>query len=240
MGSVKKRRKKQSVTTRIRTILRRRMLAGVLVIVPLGITAFVLHFLYGFTAGRLTPVVKRLFDPMPEYAVPVASMTILFLAVYLVGLIASVVVGRRIIGLFEGLLVRIPLVRTVYGASKQMVQTLSFQGEGKHFKSVVFIDFPRAGMKSLAFVTGRVLLEDADTGTTTEYLKVFVPTTPNPTSGYFELVPPDAVTESGITVEEAATFVMSGGFVAPASLKGPSGTLSLGVSGSGRGDEPPC
>lgn len=240
MNTGRKHRKKKSVVVRARSILRRRLLSGILVIVPLGITAFVLNFLYGFTAGRLTPLVKQVFDPMPEYAVPVASLTILFLAVYLMGLIASVVVGRQIIGLFEGLLVRIPLVRTVYGASKQMVQTLSFQGEGEHIKSVVFIDFPHAGMKALAFVTGRVVLEDADTGTTTEYYKAFVPTTPNPTSGYFELIPPDDITESDITVEEAVTFVMSGGLVAPDSLKKRSGTLSIGASGPGRGAEPKC
>ncbi len=214
----KKRRKKKSIAARVQVILRRRMLSGILILMPLSVTVFVLNFLYGFTAGRLTPVVKRMFDPMPEYAVPAASILVLFLSVYLVGLVASVVVGRRLIGVFEALLVRIPLVRTVYGASKQMVQTLSFQGEGEHFKSAVIIDFPHAGMKSLAFVTGKIFLEDVDTGMATEYFKVFVPTTPNPTSGYLEMVQPSDITESNISVEDAVKFVMSGGLVAPESL----------------------
>ncbi len=199
-------------------IIRRRIVSGLLVVVPLGLTAFILRFLYNLTAGRLTPITKRLFDPLPEYVVPVASIVFLVLVVYSVGLVASVVVGRRLIGLIEAIIQRIPLVKTVYGASKQVVQTLSFNDGSANFESVVVVDFPRPGMKAIAFVTGRSWLEDAIDGTVREHFRVFVPTTPNPTSGYFEMVPTDAVDNPGISVEEAVKMIMSGGLVTPDSF----------------------
>jgi uncharacterized membrane protein len=213
MSPSKKQARKKRLSVRFRATLRRRLLSGLLVVVPLGVTLYVLHFLYAFTAGRLTPIIRDLSGPLPDYAVPLASVAVLVVAVYLIGLVANVVVGRKVIALFEAILARIPLVKTIYGASKQIVQTLSFQNGDENFKAVVFVDFPRPGMKALGFVTGTIDIEGEG-----EHYKVFVPTTPNPTSGYFEIVPKDRASEADISVEEAVKFVMSGGLLAPESL----------------------
>jgi uncharacterized membrane protein len=205
-----------------KSILRRRMISGFLVIIPLGLTIFILRFLYDLTAGQLEPMIKVLFQPLPEYAVPLVSFTFLFFLTYSIGLVASVVIGRKLIGIGESILERIPLVKTVYGASKQVVQTISFQDDASNYKSVVIIDFPMEGMKSLAFVTGKMRIEDKKDGTMRDHYRMFVPTTPNPTSGYLEFVPVDKTELSGISVEEALKTIMSAGLVMPESLGPPS------------------
>jgi len=215
MSTARKRRKKKSLKIRFRSIVRRRLVSGLLVVIPLGLTAFILRFLYDLTAGRLTPAIRRLFGPLPDYVFPVVSILVLFGVLYAIGLIAGAVLGRKLIGLAEAILQRIPLVKTVYGASKQVVQTLSFKDGSSNFESVVVVDFPRPGMKAIAFVTGRMLIEDAHDGSVREHYRMFVPTTPNPTSGYFEIVSTDAVENPGMSVEEAVKMVMSGGLITP-------------------------
>ncbi len=202
----------------LKRLIRRRMISGLLVVIPLGLTVFILRFLYDLTAGRMEPVIRMLFEPLPEYILPAASLLFLTAIIYGAGLAANLVIGKKCIAAAEALLDRIPLVKTVYGASKQVVQTVSLQDEEASFKSVVIVDFPMPGMKSLAFVTGRVRLQDDASDTFREHYRVFVPTTPNPTSGYLEFVPVDEAEASGITVEEALKTVMSAGLVMPESL----------------------
>ncbi len=215
MSTARKHRKKKSLKIRFRSIIRRRLVSGLLVVIPLGLTAFILRFLYDLTAGRLTPAIRRLFGPLPDYVFPVVSILVLLGVLYAIGLIAGAVLGRKLIGLAEAILQRIPLVKTVYGASKQVVQTLSFKDAGSNFESVVVVDFPRPGMKAIAFVTGRMLIEAAHDASVREHYRIFVPTTPNPTSGYFEIVSTDAVENPGMSVEEAVKMVMSGGLLTP-------------------------
>lgn len=212
-ASTKKKNKKRTFGAQVRRLLRARILSGLLIIVPLGITLFVINFLYEFTAGRLTPLIRRLSGPLPAYVVPLVSILVLVLFFYFLGLITSVVVGRKLVNIMEAVIQRIPFVKSIYGASKQIVLSLSLQDEQSGFESVVFIDFPYQGMKSLAFVTGRVEVDGEG-----EHLKVFVPTTPNPTSGYFELVPPENALPADISVEDAVALVMSGGIVTPDNL----------------------
>jgi uncharacterized membrane protein len=219
MSNVRKPREKRSLKVRFRSIVRRRLISGLLVVIPIGLTAFILRFLYDLTAGQLTPVIRRIVHPLPDYVIQVVSMVVLLLVLYGTGLVASAVVGRRLIGLVEAVLQRIPLVKTVYGASKQVVQTLSFKDASTNFESVVIVDFPRPGMKAIAFVTGRMLIEDGQDGRVTECYRTFVPTTPNPTSGYFEIVPVDSVSNAGVSVEDAVKMVMSGGLITPDSFQ---------------------
>lgn len=236
MSETKKQRKKKSLRARFRSVIRRRLVSGLLVVVPLGLTAFIVQFLYDLTAGRLSPVIRPLFNPLPDYVIPGVSILFMVVVLYGVGLVASVVLGKQLIGLVEAILRRIPLVKTVYGASKQVVETLSFQDGSSNFESVVVVDFPKPGMKSIAFVTGRVTLEDVIDGSIQEHYRVFVPTTPNPTSGYFELVPADAVENPGISVEEAVKMVMSGGLVTPDSFDmQPIAPAAHGESDNGEG-----
>ena len=211
MNKKPKQRRKRT----LKSILRRRMVSGLLVIIPVGLTIFILRFLYQLTAGQLTPLMRPLFRTLPDYVVPAASIILLLILTYGIGLVARVFIGRKLIGLLETVLENIPMVKTVYGASKQVVQTLSLQDDASQFKSIVIIDFPRPGMKAFAFVTGKIYFRDAETGALRQHYRVFVPTTPNPTSGYLEFVPADEVEPCGISTEDAVKSIISAGLVMP-------------------------
>jgi len=212
-----KRRKKRT----LKAIIRRRIVSGLLVVVPVGLTIFILRFLYQLTAGQLTPMMRPLFRTLPDYAVPAASILLLLLLTYAIGVLARVFIGRKIIGLLDLVLENIPLVKTVYGASKQVVQTLSLQDDASQFKSIVLVDFPRKGMKAFAFVTGKIEFKDEETGVVRPHYRVFVPTTPNPTSGYLEFVPVDEVEPCGISTEDAVKSIISAGLVMPEEIGAP-------------------
>jgi len=215
-------RKKQSY----KKLARKRLLSGLLVIVPAGLTVYILSFLYDLTAGRLAPAMRPFFGTLPNSIVTTLALLVLLLVTYGVGLVASAVAGRTLIGLAEAVLDRIPLVKTVYGASKQLVHTLSLGDDTTKFRSVVLVDFPRPGMKALGFVTGTIRLREGESGPPRDYYRVFVTTTPNPTSGYLEFVPVEEAEPAGISVEDALKALISGGLVMPETLGG-------GVGGGG-------
>lgn len=211
-----KREKKKKLTLwgQLKQLLRTRMLSGFLLIVPVGITVFVINFLYEFTVGRITPITERFLGHLPSFTVPAISIFLFIGVLYVVGIIATAMVGRRIIGLAEGIIQRIPLVATVYGASKQIVETVSFQDTGSNMKAAVFIEFPCKGMKAIGFLTGKMRTSDGR-----EFYKVFVPTTPNISVGLFQLCAPEDVYRCGLSVEEALKMLVSMGIIAPDNLQ---------------------
>ena len=131
---------------------------------------------------------------------------------YVLGEIATAVAGRRLLGAFDYLMARIPVVQSIYGAARQLVT--SFQTKPGSSQRVVLIEFPSPEMKTVGLVTR--IFNDADTGE--EIAAVYVPTTPNPTSGYMELVPTSRLIMLDWTINEAMTFIMSGGAAAPPKL----------------------
>ncbi len=140
-------------------------------------------------------------------------MVIVLAALYLLGLATNIVLGRRIVMLFEAILRRLPLIQPIYGAVKRLVEVL--QQQPKDVKRVVLINFPSSEMKTVGLVTQT--LKDAETGET--LVAVYVPTTPNPTSGYLEIVPLAGVTPTDWSLDDAMTFVISGGAVAPPEVR---------------------
>lgn len=207
---------------------RNRLISGVLILVPFVITLMVLLWLFGFLRRILNPIVTYLFfslekagyiDPVllrgpgPSWFIRaglfVLSLLFLLTIVYLVGAIGQVVVGRRIVGLFESILLKVPVAKNIYAAVRQVVDVIAMQPRSA-FQSVVIIDFPRPGYKSLAFMTGRTISADGK-----EYRRVFIPTTPNPTTGFMEIVPLEEVIETDLTIEEGFKMIMSGGLVCP-------------------------
>lgn len=189
------------------------MASGLVVLIPLVVTVAVIRFLFDFTSGILLPVVDPAVDDWPAGARAALSLGILLVVVYLLGLVATHVVGRRVLALGEGVVLRLPFVKVIYSVSKQVVA--AFQGEkSRAFKSVVFIEFPREGMRSVGFSTGQVVMEDGSIWAT-----VFVPTTPNPTTGFLQIVPVDAVVRTDFTVEEGIKMVMSLGALVPADIE---------------------
>lgn len=208
-----KRRKQISMWQRFRRDMRMRLVSGLLVIVPLGVTAFALGFLYDLTAGRLAPHIEQWCGPMPEYVVMGISVLAFLGGVYLVGLIATFLLGRQLIAFAETFIQRIPVVKTVYTASKQVVEGFSPQTGDAASREAILIDFPAPGMRAVGFLTGRVRLPDGR-----EYVKVFVPTTPNVTVGLFQIVALHEAYHCNLTAEEAIKMILSAGIVAPSRL----------------------
>ena len=132
--------------------------------------------------------------------------------ILLVGSMAQRVFGQRLLRWFEAMVARIPLANTIYGSARKLLDILQTSPDGT--QRVVLVDFPHTEMKSVGFVT-RVVREH---GTGRELAAVYVPTTPNPTSGYLEIVPVDKITPTDWTVDQAMSFIISGGAVAPESI----------------------
>lgn len=166
-----------------------------------------LHFL------RQNHLVRELPQNYVEYMITAATILCLLLLVYFVGALARYVTGRRLLSLGEQIILQIPFARTIYTAVKQIATAVS-RSENKMFNSVALIEYPRPGVYSLAFLTGTIR-DSAGAA----FCKVFIPTTPNFTSGYFELVPCKDVHETTLTVEEAFKMILSIGIISPDILK---------------------
>jgi uncharacterized membrane protein len=216
---------KPSVWTMIKRNVRNRLVSGMLLLVPFGVTLLVMRWLFDWMAGFLKPSVRSLMFGLTEHpaikpvphiyvnvVVSIISIAVLLVLLYLVGAIGHFVAGRRIISAGEGLVLRIPLVRTIYSATKQVVRAISLPDQAA-FKSVVLVEFPRPGFKAIGFLTGHI--QDS---AGRKFCKVFIPTTPNPTTGFFEIVPPEDVVAANMTTEEAFKIIISGGILAPDSF----------------------
>jgi uncharacterized membrane protein len=204
---------------------KRYLLSGILILVPFTVTLLVVLWLFRRIQNLISPLIAHVLSlvaDLPELgAVPstflkalVFIITILMLLAifYLIGVVGTRVLGKRLIALVEGLIKRIPLAGALYGASKQVVE--AFGGTDKPaYKSVVLVEFPRTGCKALGFLTGFVELNE-----NTRYAKVIIPTAPNPTTGFFELFPADQIEEVNVTMEEAFKMILSVGLVSPDNL----------------------
>jgi uncharacterized membrane protein len=209
--------------------VKRFVLTGLLTFLPLWVTWLVFKFVFGVLAGLGAPMatlVRRALGlAAPDAAsaldhgwtLALMALVLTVLALYLLGWVATRVVGKRVIDGFDNLLTRIPLVQTIYGGTKKLMAVLQQKPSG--VQRVVLIDFPRPGMKVAGFVT-RVMTEQ---GSGREMAAVYIPTTPNPTGGYLVVVPVDELTPTDWTMDQAMAFIISGGAVAPDTLPaGPS------------------
>jgi len=206
---------------RKRPTLQRLFLTGVLTLLPLWLTWIVVKFVFVLLSDTsrplTTPLLARLALAWPRLLgwldQPWVQNAIALLATLLVILVAGVlahrVFGQRLLGWFESLIARIPFASTIYGSARQLLDILQTKPDGT--QRVVLIDFPHDQMKSIGFVT-RVLKEH---GTGRELAAVYVPTTPNPTSGYLEIVPVERITPTDWSVDQAMSFIISGGAVSP-------------------------
>ena len=194
--------------------LRRYLVAGLLVWLPLGATFFVIQLLVGWMDQSLLLLPER-FRPetLLGFNIPGLGVVLSLLILLLTGLVAANLFGRKLVELWEQLLSRIPLVRSVYSAVKQLVETM-FADNGNSFRKVVLVEFPRRGIWTLAFLTNdeQGVVQQA---TGREVISVYVPTTPNPTGGYFVLVPVEDVREIDLSVDEGLKLLLSMGAVNP-------------------------
>ncbi len=206
--------------------LRRYLVAGLLVWIPLGVTIFILKVLIGLMDNslRLIPEAYRP-ETLLGFAIPGLGTILTILIVLITGLLAANLVGRTMVGLWESVLERIPVVRSVYSATKNFAEIV-FSDSGQSFKKVLLIEYPRKGIYSLAFQTATNLGEVQ--GRTGEpVVCTFVPTTPNPTSGYIIIVPRKDVIELDMEIDEALKMIISLGVVVPSWRRDQIGELPL-------------
>ena len=196
----------------LRTSLKRHFLTGLLVITPIWGTVLVLKTLFVTVDGILGNLLAKLVPP--DYYVPGLGILTLFLLIFFTGLLATNFIGGQIVRLWEEFLHRVPVVRGIYSTLKSMMDILSFQQREK-YNRVVLIQFPKDGHYCFAFVTG-VTQGQVQEISPDPLLNVYVPTSPNPTSGYFLLVPEKDVTPLDMSVEEAMKLIVSGGLYSPA------------------------
>jgi len=194
------------------SILRKRLTTGLVVIVPVGVTLFVLRILYRFTSGIMAPVVRRSFENLHPFAVSLLSVLVLVMLLYLIGLVAANLLGHRLIAWSERLFARVPIAGTIYSATKQVIETIG-SSDRSALKAVVMVEFPHKGSFTIGFLTGTIVDERG-----CDLAKIIVPTSPNPATGFLMLVPQADVRELGMSVEEAIKLVVSGGIIAPERL----------------------
>jgi len=188
------------------------MASGVVALVPLVITIYALRVLFGFTVGILLPVIDPAVADWPLFWRATLSLGVLVVAIYLLGEIATHVVGRRVLEYAESLLLRVPIVKVIYRISKQVASTFS-RPNSRAFKEVVLVEFPRPGLQAVGFLTGTFSAQDGSDRHT-----VFIPTTPNPTTGFLQIVSERDVTRTNFSVEDAFKMIMSLGALPPAQL----------------------
>lgn len=203
----------------------RYLLIGFFTVAPLWVTWLVLDFVFSLLARTGAPLLRGAAHAIRPFAESVAdwllnptvqyllAALVTLVGLYFIGLVTSMVVGRQLINLMERVLARLPLVQTIYGATKRFLETL--REPPVSGQRVVLISFPSPEMKAVGFVTK--VMRDPDTGRS--LAAVYVPTSPNPTSGYIEIVPLDDVVQTDWSVEEAMSFVMTGGTNAPEGLR---------------------
>jgi uncharacterized membrane protein len=201
--------------------IQRYLLTGLLTVFPLWLTWVVFEFVLLQLSKLGAPIVDALMLGLVKVFPPlerildmgslrfVLAVVLTLLSLYGLGWLANRVVGKRLLSAVDALIDRIPLVKAIYGGTKKLLSVLQTKPDGA--QRVVLIDFPHRQMKVLGFVT-RVIREE---GTGRELAAVYVPTTPNPTSGYLEIVPVEFLTPTDWTVDQAMAFIISGGAVSP-------------------------
>ncbi|MGE0255630.1 MAG: DUF502 domain-containing protein [Alphaproteobacteria bacterium] len=195
--------------------LRRWFFAGILVTAPIGITVYLTWLVLAFVDARVTPLIPGVYNPNTylPIGIPGLGLIILLIVVTLIGAVATMLVGRTLVGWSEQIVVRMPVVRSIYSATKQIVETIVAQ-KSNAFREVVMFEYPRPGTWALGFVTGITEGEIQDL-TEDEVINVFLPTTPNPTSGYLLFVPRKQLVRLSMSVEEGIKMIISGGIVTP-------------------------
>jgi uncharacterized membrane protein len=194
------------------TYLRRYLVAGLLVWLPLGASYFVVSLLVDWMDRSLLllPQAYRP-DSLLGFHIPGLGVVLSLLILFITGVVAANLFGRRLVKLWEALVSHIPLVRSVYSAVKQLVETM-FADNGKSFRKVVLVEFPRRGLWTLAFLTneeGGPIQEALGR----DLVSVYIPTTPNPTGGYFVLIPKEEVRELEMSVDDGLKILLSMGAV---------------------------
>ena len=198
--------RKKVLIVRLRDIF----LTGLFVFIPIAITIWIVVWLLAFVNNLVLPILRYIM-PIPN--IPGIGLLITLVLIFIIGLIAQNYFGKKVISLWDSIINRIPIVRSIYLAVKQLMENLFNQkGKGK-FKETVLVEFPRKGMYSIGFIANKTEVDGEI------YYLVYVPTAPNPTSGYTVFVKEDDVIHTDMSVEDATKIILSGGIVSRDNIK---------------------
>lgn len=208
-------KKRRKYTPKRPTTFRQKMVTGLLVTIPMFLTYLVLKLLFDVLDGPFSDLVHRFIRiGFPNVRrIPGLGLVSLILLIYTMGALASNMLGKRLLSLGEKIINRLPLVKNVYQASKQLTSAIAMQDK-ESFQRVVFVEYPKEHSYAIAFVT-KDFVDDSGQ----PLVAVFLPTTPNPTSGFILLIPKSKVIATNISVEEGIKLVMSGGMVGSRHLR---------------------
>jgi uncharacterized membrane protein len=189
-----------SITQNIRS----KLFAGIATAIPLFLTYFLLKFLFQTLDDMSTPILDKFGIEIPGLGI------LLTLAlIFSLGALVTNFLGRKIFDLGEKIVKRVPIVNTIYSTLKQITDTFT-KGTSETFEGAVYIQYPRQGLWTMAFISGQSKTKDG-----VAYYHLFVPTTPNPTSGFFLMIPQSDAVPTGMSVEEGLKTIISGGMLAP-------------------------
>ncbi|MED5451513.1 MAG: DUF502 domain-containing protein [Candidatus Neomarinimicrobiota bacterium] len=193
--------------------IKKSFFAGIIVIIPIGLTVYVLRAVFDMSlavGGKIAEPLKRIVDdafPGFDLLASISGLLLVILTLIIIGFLARNVAGRRVVQWIDNLFKRIPLISMVYTTTKQIIESFS-GGRENSFSKVVFVEYPRKGVWTLGFVT-----KETKNDNNQKFYNLFVPTTPNPTSGFFLIIPIDDVKETDINVEEGFQMIVSSGMV---------------------------
>jgi uncharacterized membrane protein len=198
----------------LRAILKRYFLTGLLVLIPISLCIYIVKIVITL-ADRFLRFLPPSYNPGTyiPFHIPGFGIILTVAVIFFVGLVTANFVGKKMVHGIEYLFARIPLVRTIYTGAKEIVQTIILDRPSQ-FRQVVLIEYPRKGIYAIAFVTGSPMRELASK-VDGDFLNVFIPTTPNPTSGFYILVPREEIIPLHITIEDAFKLIMSAGMSVP-------------------------
>jgi uncharacterized membrane protein len=201
--------------------MKKRFITGVVVTLPIGIVVFVLWFLIVKIGGILSVIFNKIpnLENLPSIVVSLIGFLTLIIVIYIIGCITSSYIGNKLLQIPEFILSKLPVIRILYGAAKKITTAIFIDKSA--FKKAVIIEYPRKGIYTLAFITNeggfRVTEEK-------EYVNLFIPTTPNPTSGIYIVAPKKELIDPKITIDEALQTIISGGVI-------------IGLKKGGKGEE---
>ena len=210
-----------------------RFLSGLLILVPLGLIVFLIIWLFEKAGDFMRPAVESFLEwektvAFLEWAkadwlynndgeisvtlIRIISLIIMLILIYLIGWLGSNYLGRKIISFFEGLLRKVPIVKQLYSGAQQIIKSITGKGNFSKaaFREVVVVEFPRKGMRTLAFITNEIKTTSGQ-----KFYNLYIPSTPFMTGGYFEILTEEEITRTKLSVDEALQMVLSGGMISP-------------------------
>ncbi|MFB0527540.1 MAG: DUF502 domain-containing protein [bacterium] len=192
-----------------RKIIERQFLAGLAVLLPIGLTLYIVWILFNLVSKSVSPLLIRitLLQQVPVIVISIIAFVITFVIIWIIGLVATNIVGRNILKLPEVLLLRAPVINRIYQTIRQIIHTIIVSKTA--LRQVVLVEYPRKGVYTVAFVTN--IYEEKGK----KKYSLIIPTTPNPTTGFFLIVPEKEVIPLKMTVEEGMKLIISAGIISP-------------------------